>query len=122
VLAFIAITLATLGLYGLVRLNVAGRTKEFSIRKVLGAGIKNIAANITGQYTVLFTLALVVGAPAGFLFSKWLIEFAYVYHKPTSISGVAIGVTIMIVVLLLTISTQISKVMKSNPVNGLKVE
>jgi hypothetical protein len=37
VVAFLALALATLGLYGLAQLNVAGRTKEFSIRKVLGA-------------------------------------------------------------------------------------
>jgi hypothetical protein len=122
VLAFIAVSLATLGLYGLIRLNVAGRTKEFSIRKVLGAGLKNITSTIVSQYTVLFSVALIIGAPAGFLFSKWLIEFSSVYHKTTSISGVIIGVAIMVGVILLTISTQIRKVMKANPVNGLKTE
>jgi putative ABC transport system permease protein len=122
VLAIIAVSLATLGLYGLVRLNVTGRTKEFSIRKVLGAGIKNIAASITSQYTVLFTVALALGAPAGYLFSKWLIEFAYVYHMPITFSGVTIGISIMIIVLLFTVSTQIRSVMKADPVNGLKTE
>jgi ABC-type antimicrobial peptide transport system permease subunit len=122
VLAFIAVSLATLGLYGLIRLNIAGRTKEFSIRKVLGAGMKNITASITRQYAPLFVVALLIGAPAGFIFSKWLIEFSSVYHKPTSFSGAALGVAIMVGVILLTISTQIRQVIKSDPVKGLKTE
>src|SRR5205807_460213 len=38
-IAFTAILLVCLGLYGLVKLNIAGRVREFSIRKVLGAGM-----------------------------------------------------------------------------------
>ncbi len=122
VFAFMAITVAALGLYGLVRLNVAGRTKEFSIRKVLGAKLGNIAANVTNQYVVLFSIALLAGAPLGHLFSKWVITFAYKYHMPITFSGAVIAAFVLVVVLLFTISTQIRKVMKANPVDGLKVE
>ncbi|MEK6782208.1 MAG: ABC transporter permease [Bacteroidota bacterium] len=72
VFAFIAVSLAILGLYGLIRYNVEVRTKEFSIRKVLGAGLKNIAASITNQYMILFVLALTIGAPLGYLFGNFL--------------------------------------------------
>jgi ABC-type antimicrobial peptide transport system permease subunit len=123
VFAFLAVSLAMLGLYGLVRLNVEGRTKEFSIRKVLGAGLQNIAANVTSQYMVLFLTALIVGAPAGHAAGTWLINFANsTYHMPITFSSVTIAVIIMISVLLITVSTQIIKVMKSNSVDGLKVE
>lgn len=122
VIAFIAVLLASLGLYGLITINVAGRVKEFSIRKVLGAGIKNIAANITKEYAVLFGVALVLGAPISYILIKLLIETAYAYHMPISYSGVAIAVTILILVLMTTVSTQIRKVFKLNAVEGLKVE
>lgn len=122
VLSFIAVSLAALGLYGLIRLNIAGRTKEFSIRKVLGAGFKNITAAITRQYAMLFVLALVIGAPAGFMFSKWLIEFSSVYHKPSSFSGAFVGIAIMVGIILLTFATQIRRVIKSDAVKGLKTE
>jgi putative ABC transport system permease protein len=122
VFAFLAVSLAMLGLYGLIRLNVAGRTKEFSIRKVLGAGLKNIAANITGQYVFLFAFAVIVGAPAGHMLSKMIIQFAYAYHKPITFQSVAIAVVIMITIVLATVATQIRKVLKANPVDGLKVE
>jgi ABC-type antimicrobial peptide transport system permease subunit len=122
VFAFMAITLAMLGLYGLVRLNVEGRTKEFSIRKVLGAGPNNISANVINQYLVLFIVALCLGAPLGQWLGTWLIEFSNKYHMVITYSGAAIAVAITAGVLILTVSTQIWRVVKSNPLNGLKME
>ena len=114
--------LASLGLYGLVTLNVAGRVREFSIRKVLGASLKNIATNITKQYVILFAAALIIGAPVSYVLMELVFDIAYTYHMPMSYSGVALSVVILIVVLLAVVSTQIRKVSKSNPVDGLKVE
>ncbi len=122
VFAFIAVALAGLGLYGLITLNVAGRIKEFSIKKILGAGLKNISINITKQYVALFATALIVGAPSGYVSMKMLIESAYPYHMPITFSGTIIAAVILVVVLTVTIYTQIRKVVKANPVDGLKVE
>lgn len=122
VIAFIAVLLASLGLYGLVRINLAGRVKEFSIRKIMGAGVKHIASIIFQQYAVLIALALILGAPLSHILIKMLIETAYEYHMPVNYSSVAVAVTMLIVTVLATIATQISSVVKSNPVNGLKAE
>lgn len=122
VFASIAVLLASLGLYGLVTLNVSGRAKEFSIRKVLGAGLKNIAANITNQYLILFAVALTIGAPMSYFSIKAVLDFAYPYHMPITFWSVALASVVLILVLLTTVFTQIRKVLKSNPVNGLKIE
>lgn len=122
IFASIAILLASMGLYGLITLNVAGRVKEFSIRKILGAGIKSIATNITRQYIVLVLLAVVIGAPISFYLMKFIFSTAYDYHMPITYEIIVMAVAILILVLLLTISTQIRKVLVSNPVEGLKVE
>lgn len=120
--AFIAVMLAALGLYGLVTLNVSGRVKEFSIRKVLGARLKNIASSITKQYVLLFAIALAIGGPASFFLMEALMDAVYEYHIPMTVSGVLIAIFLLIVVLLMTVSTQVSKVSKSDPVNGLRTE
>lgn len=122
VFAFIAVLLAGLGLYGLMSLNVVGRIKEFSIRKVLGAGSKNIAAILTRQYAVLFAVALTIGAPVSYTLIKLLLEFTYTYHMPIDYLGVSIAVAILIFVLSVTLITQVGKVLKSNSVDGLKAE
>jgi hypothetical protein len=122
VFAFIAVALAGLGLYGLVTLNVAGRVREFSIRKVLGAGVRNIAGNITRPYVVLFAAALVPGVPVSYGLMKLFIESAYTYHKPVDYAGVVVAVAVLLLVLLAAVCSQVGKVAKSNPVTGLKAE
>lgn len=121
-MASIAVLLASLGLYGLVTLNVAGRVREFSIRKTLGAGLKNIASIIVKQYAILTVVALIFGAPISYLFAKAYLDMLFAYPMPMGYSGITIAIVILIFVLLAVISTQIRKVSKSNPVEGLKVE
>jgi len=122
VVALITVILASLGLYGLITLNVAGRVKEFSIRKVLGAGVKNLVTVITSQYVLLFAIALIIAAPVSYYLMGLMFETAYEYHKPITYSSVIIAIVILILVLLMTVSTQLRKVVKTNPVNGLKAE
>lgn len=120
--ASIAVLLASLGLYGLVMLNVTGRRKEFSIRKILGAGISSIGTNILGQYVILFSIAFMIGAPLSYLLNKMLFDTIYWYHMPITFTGPFVAMIILIFVLLLTVSTQILTVAKANPVEGLKEE
>src|SRR6266850_5392903 len=91
-------------------------------RPLLGARAKNIAAILTKQYAILFAVALILGAPISYVLIKLLMEFAYAYHMPITYSGVAMAVAILILVLLATVSTQIRKVVLSNPVIGLNAE
>jgi membrane-associated phospholipid phosphatase len=82
----------------------------------------NIAASITNQYVVLLTIALLFGAPAGHFLSKFVIETAYAYHMPVDHSAAITAVAIMMLVLLLTASTQVVKVFRASPAEGLKME
>lgn len=122
IIAFIAVLLASLGLYGLVTLNVSGRTREFSIRKTLGAGAKNIASVILRQYVLLTIGALIIGAPMSYLFTKAYLDMLFAYPMPMGYSGVIISVILLLLVLVAVVSTQIRKVVKTNPVAGLKIE
>lgn len=122
IFAFIVVLLASLGLYGLMTLNVTGRVREFSIRKVLGATLQNIAVVITRQYMILFGIALSIGAPLSCLFVKWLLTFAFNYHMPINFSSTAIAVAALLMVLLISVAIQVRNLGKFNPVKGLKVE
>lgn len=122
VVAGIAVLLASLGLYGLVTLNVTGRVKEFSIRKTLGAGLSNIASIILNQYALLTVVSLLLGIPASYLFTKAYLNMLFAYPMPIGYSGIVIAVVILLLVLLAVISTQIRKVLRLNPVEGLKAD
>lgn len=121
-IATIAIILAGLGLYGLVTLNISGRVREFSIRKVLGAGLGNIAKNISKHYLWLFIIALSIGAPVSYFLISIVFDIAYTYHMPINIWGVALAVLILVVILLIVVATQLLRVFRANPVEGLQVE
>jgi putative ABC transport system permease protein len=121
VIAFITILLAGLGLYGLVTLNVTGRTKEFSIRKVLGAQINNIATGILRQYAILFVVSLLIGVPVSYSLVKFLFNTAYEYHVPMNYLSITLAVSTLIFVLVFVVITQVNKIAKESPVNGLKV-
>lgn len=120
--AFMAILLASLGLYGLVTLNVAKRTKEFSIRKILGADIKSLALTIGKQYIILFAIALTIASPLSYMMIKFTLTSTYTVHVPITFVGVAMAASTLVLVLVVTLASQVVKVHKANPVNGLKVE
>ncbi len=121
-IAFVAVMLVTLGLYGLVILNVAGRNKELCIRKALGANIINITKTIAGQYTILFVTALVIAVPLSYFAAEAFLDLLYFYHMPVSSSAILFSVTILLLVLFMVAFTQVKKVSGSNPTDGLKVE
>ncbi len=121
-IASVAILLAALGLYGLVTLNVSGRIKEFSIRKVLGAGLKNLTSSVTRQYIVLTVVAFVIGAPLAYMLNLGLVEMMFAYPLPAGYWGVGIAFVILVIVMLGVFSTQVRRVFVYNPAQGLRSE
>ena len=122
VIATIAVLLASLGLYGLVTLNVSGRIKEFSIRKMLGAGIKSIAAVMLRQYAALLAVSLLLGAPLSYLFAQAYLDMLFAYPMPLDYSGTAIALVILAAIVLSVIATQIRRILKLRSIEGLKME
>ncbi|MEL7147168.1 MAG: FtsX-like permease family protein [Bacteroidota bacterium] len=120
--AIILVILSCLGLYGLIRLNLAGRVREFSIRKVLGADFQNISKSILRQYVPLAAVAIVLGSPLSHILIKANLDMMYPDPRPFGYSGVTIAVVILIFILLAVIATQIRRVINANPVEGLKIE
>ncbi len=78
VFATLAIIIACLGLLGLVAFSASQKTKEIGIRKVLGATPANIMVLITGDFTKLVIIALLIGIPSAYwIMTQWLNDFAY---------------------------------------------
>lgn len=122
VIASLAVMLASLGLYGLVSLNVAGRNKEFSVRKTLGASVKDLALSIVKQYAVLCTVSLVIGIPFSYMLAKASLDMLYAYPFPMSYWSIVLSGSILLMVLVCVVFTQVRQVSRFNPVDGLRVE
>ena len=77
-LSIVAITIACLGLYALASFVAERRTKEISIRKVLGATVRSIAGMLAWDFSKLVIIANVIAWPLAWWFmQQWLSNFAY---------------------------------------------
>ncbi|MEM9328040.1 MAG: ABC transporter permease [Bacteroidota bacterium] len=75
---YLAIGIAVLGLVGLISFTTEQRTKEFGIRKVLGASLSSLIGLISKEFIKLSGLALGVGGTLSWYFgSRWLEGFVY---------------------------------------------
>lgn len=118
---YIALFLASLGLFGLVMFSVERRIKEIGVRKVLGARIIDIVALLSKDFVRLMLLANFFALPLAYiLINKWLQSFAY---------RIDLGIWIFIVsgmaallASFLTISFQTIKAATANPVESLRYE
>lgn len=116
-----AILIACFGLFGLASLAARRRTKEISIRKVLGATISNIVALLNKDFLKLVVIGLVIAIPvAYYAMNQWLANFAYRIEIGPGIFLVAGGAAIAIA--LVTVSWQSIRAAMANPVDSLRSE
>jgi ABC-type antimicrobial peptide transport system permease subunit len=82
----IAILISCLGLFGLASFTIAQRTKEISIRKVLGASISSILLLISKEYALLIGLSFLLAIyPAWYFIADWLSSFQFKMDMPIGI-------------------------------------
>ena len=117
----LAIIVASLGLFGLSLYTVAKRSKEISVRKVLGATVLQIMTLITKDYIKLILYAGIVAIPAAyFLLQNWLKDYAF--HIDISIWFFFFPLLLIIAIALITVLYQSIKAAIANPVKSLRTE
>lgn len=120
-----AITLfvSFLGLFGLLYHSIEQKSKEIGIRKVIGAGYKDILFNFFKEFLTLITLSTGVGVPLGITVTKKTLE-SINYPFPVSntiILGIsAAGITLLLGAVLITVQTR--GIIMSNPSKTLRYE
>lgn len=119
--AFIAIFIASLGLFGLATYITQQRTKEIGIRKVLGASSIGLLTLLSSNFIKLVFIAIVIAVPISWwTMDTWLQDFNYrieinwLYFILAGFSAILIAIV--------TISYQTLKVIRANPVNSLRDE
>jgi putative ABC transport system permease protein len=121
VFAFIAIVIACFGLFGMAMLTFNQRTKEVSIRKVLGASVSGLIILLLRDFTKLIFIAILLATPfAWWLMDKWLDNFIYqvgIHPAVFLISGL-----VLILISWITLSYFTLKTSRINPAETLKNE
>jgi putative ABC transport system permease protein len=117
----LAIIIAILGLFGLSLYTVAKRTKEISVRKVLGATVMQITSLITRDYMKLILLSGVIAIPVSyFLLHNWLKDYAF--HVNISYVFFLFPLLLIMTIALITVLYQSIKAAIANPVKSLRSE
>ena len=117
----IAIFISCMGLFGLAAFTANQRTREISIRKVLGAGVPHLVSLLSREFILLVGLSTIIAAPlAGWGVYRWLQSFAYRTSMPWWIFLLA-G-TAALAIALLTVSFQAFRAATANPVKSLRAE
>jgi ABC-type antimicrobial peptide transport system permease subunit len=85
----LALTLACIGLYGLLAYSVAQRTKEIGIRMALGAPGARVAALVLTRGARLVLIGIALGLPAAWAACRWVesMLFGLTPADPVAIGG-----------------------------------
>ena len=121
IFAGLAIFISCLGLFGLAMFMAERRSKEISIRKVLGASVTNLWLLLSKEFVGLVLIACIIASPLAFwLMNGWLQNYEYRIAIHWWIF-VIVG-SLAVIIALITVSTQAIKAATANPVKRLKAE
>jgi len=116
-----AIFIAFLGIFGLSAFNIQQKTKEISIRKVLGASSLNIITLLSKNLIKLMLVANLLAWPISFLITKrWLGQFAYRVNINLWVFLGSSGLAFFLA--FITLGSLAFKASKANPADHLKYE
>jgi ABC-type antimicrobial peptide transport system permease subunit len=121
IFAGLAIFISCLGLFGLAAFMAERRTKEISIRKVLGASAMSLWALLSREFILLVLLGSVIASPIAFwLMKDWLQK--YDYRVDISLWIFVVAALTAVIITIITVSGQAIKSVLTNPVKNLRSE
>lgn len=117
----ISLILCALGIYGLTSLILMHKTKEISIRKVLGATTRSLISLINRQFALVIILALILSVPVSYIvMDRWLAQFAYRIDIDLTAFFISGGVILLVSTVIITLLT--GKTSSENPAKNLQNE
>ncbi|MFC2139137.1 ABC transporter permease [Bacteroidota bacterium] len=121
-ISLIAILISAMGLFALISLNVAKRTKEIGIRKVLGATVLSIGRLISKEYVVLYIIASLLAVGSGYYMVNIFISSIYAYYVQFGAVPFILSILIVLFIGLITVSSQVYGVATLNPADAIRDE
>ena len=119
--AGIAILISCLGLFGLAAFTAERRLKEIGIRKALGASSISIVRLLSGDFTKMVLVAVVIALPLSYLAAqRWLQGFAF--HIELRWWYFAGAGLLALLIAWFTVGLQTVKAARVNPVECLRDE
>jgi putative ABC transport system permease protein len=120
-LAFIALSIATLGLLGLVIYTVEVKRKEIGIRKVIGASKQQVVTMLSKGFVKLLLIAGIIAVPLGYTINFLFLQ-NFVNRVGYGLFSAIACFLFLLCIGLFTIISQTYKASLENPVKSLRTE
>jgi hypothetical protein len=121
-LAFLAISICTLGLLGMAVFTIETRMKEISIRKILGAEISNLMFLLSRDFLVMIAIAGAIAIPVSIYLIDDLILSDFLYRTDIGTLEIFSGLAIVLAIGILTVGWQVRTAAVQNPSDLLRDE
>jgi putative ABC transport system permease protein len=119
--AFVAFSLALIGLFGLAAFMATQRTKEIGVRKVLGANSLQIARLLVWQFSTPVIWALVISLPLAYLASSTYLNF-FADRIDTTIPILMVAGATAVMLAWGTVAGHAYRIARANPIYALRYE
>jgi len=120
--AFLAVLIASLGLFGLAAFTIRKRNKEMAIRKVFGAGISKIFALVSTGFIKWVLIANVIASPIAYFIMDHYFLANYAYNQGVQWWVLIVALLFSVIISLLVIFTQIIRLGSLNPIDHIRYE
>jgi putative ABC transport system permease protein len=120
-IGIIGVTIACLGLLGITIFAVQSKTKEISIRKVVGASPAALVRLLTKSYMQVIIIAILLALPVALFLGNMIVQ-EMSQHIALNATLFIPGIVVIILLSMLTIGSQILRAAFLNPVKGLREE
>jgi putative ABC transport system permease protein len=120
-IALLAVAVACLGLFAVATLMTGLRTKEIGLRKILGAGIREIVNMLSWQFLKPVLLANLIAWPLAWLYlDDWLQLFAY--RVELGWLHFILPACLAVAIAWITVAGQALHVATDNPIKAIRYE
>ena len=120
-LAFITISIAALGLLGLVIYTVETRQKEISIRKIIGASVNQLMFLLSKGFLKLLVISGLIAMPLGYLASIFFLQ-NFANRVSFGIGSLLLCFMFLLIIGIITILSNTYRAAAANPVDNLRSE
>lgn len=121
-LGFIALFLASNGLFAMTSLSMMQKMKEIAVRKVFGASLKSLIKVTNQDLVVMLIIAIIIGISLAYFGVKALISMIYSQHITSFTPAIWIASILLCLVAISTVAYRVYKAIRANPTEVLKIE
>jgi predicted permease len=119
--AGLALTLAAIGIYGVLAYLVSQRTREIGIRIAVGAAPASVLRLIVGRGLRLAFQGVVIGLVAAFIGTRVMVALLYQVQPRDPLTFVAVPLVLSLVALLASVIPAV-RAMRVDPINALRTD